>query len=73
MLALWHLGIYDTGGNEAFTQRLLDHDNIDTMLFESDGALQTAVSRGTVEFGLSLPVGFAEGLTKEIIELTQSS
>lgn len=63
------LGIYDAGGNESFTQRLLDHDSIDTTLFESDGALQTAVSRGTVEFGLSLPVGFSEGLTEETIVL----
>lgn len=52
------LGIYDADGESRLTQTLLDHESIDTTLYESEEALQEAVERGTVEVGLSLPPGF---------------
>lgn len=56
------LGIYDAGGSERFTQNLLDHPSINTTLYSSDAALQSAVERGTEEAGISLPAGFIEAL-----------
>lgn len=59
------LGIYDAGGESALAQVLLDHESIDTTLYESEAALQEAVERGAVEVGLSLPPGFEAALQGE--------
>lgn len=66
------LGIYDAGGNDRFTQPLVEHASINTTLFSSDEALQAAVGRGRVEVGLSLPVGFADALAggADVVTLT---
>ena len=59
------LGIYDAGQNSGFTQPLIEHPSINTAVYTSEEALKAAVERGTVEVGLSLPVGFEEQLASE--------
>ena len=56
------LGIFDAGGNERFTQPLIDHPSINATVYSSETALQDAVERGSEEIGLSLPAGFIEAL-----------
>ena len=49
------LGIYDPSASEKFTRPLLDHPSINTTIYNSDEALQSAVGRGSEVIGLSLP------------------
>ena len=56
------LGIYDADGDGRVTTTLLNHESINTTVYESEAALEAAVERGTVEFGLSLPAGFDEAM-----------
>ena len=62
------LGIYDAGGNEVLVQTLTDHPSIKTNSYSSEAALEGAVGRGSVEFGLSLPDGFAADLESGLTE-----
>lgn len=52
------LGIYDADGNGRVTTALVNHDSINTTVYDSEADLEAAVERGTAEFGLSLPAGF---------------
>ena len=63
------LGIYDPGASEQFTRPLLDHPSINTTVYDSDAALQSAVERGSEEVGLSLPAGFAAALESDSAEV----
>ena len=63
------LGIYDPDSSEKFTRPLLDHPSINTTLYDSDAALQSAVERGSEELGLSLPAGFAAALEDDSAEI----
>lgn len=56
------LGIYDADGSSRLTAALVDHDSVDTTVFDSEEGLEAAVERGTVEVGLSLPAGFDQAL-----------
>lgn len=56
------LGLFDAGGNEALVRALADHPSIKTRLFDSEAALEAAVGRGSVEWGMSLEPGFADAL-----------
>ena len=63
------LGIYDPGASEQFTRPLLDHPSINTTVYDSDEALQSAVERGSEEVGLSLSAGFAAALEDDSAEI----
>ena len=63
------LGIFDAGGNERFTQPLLDHPSINATLYDSEAALEDAVGRGSEEVGLSLPAAFLEALESDSEEV----
>ena len=67
------LGVHDAdaanGGNSSFVQPLLDHESINTRMFNSRAALEAAVERGQVEMGISVPVGFAEALASDSAEV----
>ena len=52
------LGIYDADGASRVSAALLAHDSINTTQYPSEAALKAAVTRGTVEMGLSLAPGF---------------
>lgn len=67
------LGIYDAGNSTSFTQPLIEHESINTTMYNSEAALKAAVERGRVETGISIPAGFAEDLasgTAEINDVT---
>ncbi|MDE0076448.1 MAG: ABC transporter permease, partial [Caldilineaceae bacterium] len=63
------LGIYDAGDSEQFTRPLVDHPSINTTMYDSEAALQSAVERGSEEIGLSLPAGFAASLEDDSAEV----
>jgi len=63
------LGIYDASASEQFTRPLLDHPSINTTMYDSEEALQSAVERGSEEIGLSLPAGFAASLEDDSAEV----
>ena len=63
------LGIYDPSASEKFTRPLLDHPSINTTMYSSDEALQSAVGRGSEEIGLSLSAGFAAALEDDSKEV----
>ena len=63
------LGIYDPGASEQFTGPLRDHPSINTTMYDSEVALQSAVERGSEEIGLSLPAGFVASLEDDSAEV----
>jgi ABC-2 type transport system permease protein len=56
------LGIYAADGNGRLTTALLNHESINTTLYNFEAELAAAVERGTVEIGLSLPAGIDDAL-----------
>lgn len=63
------LGIYDAGQNDSFVDTFSEHPSITTKIYSSDAALKSAVERGSVEVGLSLPANFAENLANDTDEV----
>lgn len=63
-------GIYDAGNSERFVSHFTEHESINTVIFNSEAALEAAVERGRVEMGMSIPVGFDEALADETAQIS---